>query len=94
MSDDTETEVPEIEFDLSSESQAETFEWRHPSGNDGGLVIFPSGVEHWADTNGITLVRFSHKTGILEYQRELGTKFVAVDKAEKTDKPAMSLVGS
>lgn len=83
MSDENEKELPEIEFDISSDSRAETFDWSAPNG-DGGFIIFPAGVEAWAEANNISLVRVSGRTGAVEYLKELGSKWTAVDKPLKS----------
>lgn len=83
MSDETEKDIPEIEFEVNQDSRAETFDWSAPNG-DGGFIIFPSGVEAWAEANGLSLVRVNGRNGNVEYLKELGAKWTDVTKSLKS----------
>jgi hypothetical protein len=84
MTDEPEgSEEPEIEFVVDGGSRSEVYEWDSPSGK-GGLYIFPSGVETWAETNGVELVHIDKTTGVITVQHELGTAFRQIDKSLNT----------
>lgn len=74
---------PEIEFVVSEDSRSEVYDWQSPSGK-GGMYIFPSGVEDWADKNGIDLVHIDKTTGVITAQHELGSPFRPIDKPLST----------
>jgi len=83
MTDDTE-EGFDIGGELSCtveppDSRSEWHDWSAPSG-DNGTIIFPRGVEQFADDNDVQLVRISGKTGMIEVLQELGSQWRAVDK--------------
>lgn len=74
---------PEIKFVVDGDSRSEVYEWDSPSGK-GGLYIFPSGVEAWAEANGVELVHIDKTTGVITVQHELGTAFRQIDKPMNT----------
>lgn len=81
MTDDTDEELPEIVFE-QPDSRSEVFDWSSPNG-DGGLVMFPRGVEQFADDNDVQLVRIAHRTGLVEVLQEVGGSWRAVDKPQR-----------
>lgn len=84
MTDEPEgSEEPEIEFVVDGDSRSEVYEWDAPSGK-GGIYIFPSGVEAWAEMNGVELVHIDKTTGVVTVQHELGTPFRQIDKSLNT----------
>lgn len=84
MTDEPEdSEKPEIEFVVDDSSRSEVYEWDAPSGK-GGIYIFPSGVEAWAETNGVELVHIDKTTGVITVQHELGVAFRQIDKTLNT----------
>jgi len=84
MTDEPEDSAkPEIEFVVNGDSRSEVYEWDSPSGK-GGLYIFPSGVEAWAETNGVELVHIDKTTGVITVQHELGAPFRQIDKSMNT----------
>lgn len=80
MTDETE-ELPSIYVD--QDSRSEVYEWSAPNG-DGGTIIFPRGVEQWADDNEVSLVRINSKTGAVEYLSAIGSKWTDVTKSAKS----------
>lgn len=79
MSDETENQPIYVDQD----SRSEVYEWSAPNG-DGGTIIFPRGVEQWADDNEVAIVRINSRTGVVEYQKKLGTKWMDVTKPLKS----------
>jgi hypothetical protein len=70
--------IGEIGVDMP-DSRSEWHDWSAPSG-DNGTIIFPRGVEQFADDNDVQLVRISGKTGMIEVLQELGGSWRAVDR--------------
>jgi len=75
-------ELGEIGVDMPN-SRSEWLDWSAPSG-DNGTIIFPRGVEQFADDNDVQLVRISGKTGMIQILQEIGGQWRDVDKPLKS----------
>lgn len=65
--------------DGASPNRSEVYTWSAPNG-DNGMVIFPRGVEQFADDNDVQLVRIGGKSGLIEILQEIGGDWRAVDR--------------
>jgi len=61
------------------DSRSEVYTWSHPNGK-GGTIIFPRGVEQFADDNEVQVVRIAGDTGCIEILQKVGGSWRAVDR--------------
>lgn len=84
MSDDADDDLPEVECELDpgdGDSLADWHEYTGAGSTQSGYVVFPFGIEAFANEVGAIAVRVPNKGGEIEILTELGRPWRQVDKA-------------
>lgn len=84
MSDDADDDLPEVECELDPQDEESLSDWHayHGAGSSlSGFVVFPFGIEAFANEVGAIAIRIPDKGGDIEILTELGRPWRQVDKA-------------
>ena len=83
MSDDADEDLPEVECELDPQDGESLADWPEYTGagsTQSGYVVFPFGIEAFANEVGAIAVRIPHKGGEIEILTEKGKPWRQVDK--------------
>lgn len=84
MSDDADDDLPEVECELDPQDGESLADWHEYTGAGStlsGNIVFPFGIEAFANEVGAIAIRIPDKGGEIEILTELGRPWRQVDKA-------------